>query len=162
MPYNPNIHHRKSIRLKGYDYSQAGLYFVTICCQNRACLFGEIKNGEILLNDAGRMIEKWYYEFENKFSDIRCHEMITMPNHFHCIIENVGFVGAVGADLCVCPNTLGEPQSILGEPQSILGETQPILGESQQPILGETQQPILGETQQPILGETQQPILGET
>jgi hypothetical protein len=45
MPYNPEIHHRRSIRLKGYDYSQAGLYFVTICTQNRECLFGEIRRG---------------------------------------------------------------------------------------------------------------------
>jgi len=46
MPdYHPNIHHRKSIRLKGYDYSKAGWYFITICVQDRACLFGEIRVG---------------------------------------------------------------------------------------------------------------------
>jgi len=56
----------------------------------------------MILNDAGQMIAKWYDELENKFYDIRCHEMIIMPNHFHCIIENVG--SAVGADLRVCPN----------------------------------------------------------
>jgi len=117
LKYNPTIHHRRSIRLKGYDYSQAGLYFITICCQDREHLFGEI--GSILgandnlgehigspvrmkLNDAGKMVEKWYFELENKFTDIKCHEMITMPNHFHCVIENVG---SVGADLRVCPNT---------------------------------------------------------
>lgn len=43
MKYNPQIHHRRSIRLKGYDYLQAGLYFVTICCHNRECFFGEIR-----------------------------------------------------------------------------------------------------------------------
>lgn len=103
--YNPNIHHRRSIRLKGYDYSQAGLYFVTICVQNREHLFGNIKNGEMILNDAGQMVEKWYYELENKFPDIKCDAMIVMPNHFHCIIENIGTaVGAVGADLRVCPD----------------------------------------------------------
>lgn len=101
--YNPHIHHRRSIRLKGYDYSQAGLYFITICCQDRACLFGKIKNGILQLNDAGTMVEKWYRELENKFPDIRCREMIVMPNHFHCIIENTGT--PVGADLSVCPNT---------------------------------------------------------
>jgi REP element-mobilizing transposase RayT len=100
--YNPNIHHRRSIRLKGYDYSQAGLYFITICVQDRACLFGAIKNSIMQLNDAGTMVEKWYHELENKFSDIRCHEMIVMPNHFHCIIENIGIYE--GADLRVCPN----------------------------------------------------------
>lgn len=98
--YHPNIHHRRSIRLKGYDYSQAGLYFVTICCQDRACVFGDVVNGEMILNDAGRMVEKWYYELENKYADKRCDEMIVMPNHFHCIIENVP---SVGADLCVRP-----------------------------------------------------------
>jgi REP element-mobilizing transposase RayT len=99
--YNPNIHHRKSIRLKGYDYAQAGLYFITICVQNRVCLFGDIHNGEMILNDAGRMVGKWYDELENKFPDIRCHEMVVMPNHFHCIIENIG---TVRADLRVCPD----------------------------------------------------------
>ena len=105
FPYNPDIHHRRSIRLKGYDYASEGLYFVTICTQNRECLFGEIKNNEMILNDAGRMVEKWYRKTQEKFPDIICHEMIIMPNHFHCIWENVGLHGAsaVGADPCVRP-----------------------------------------------------------
>ena len=89
MTYNSDIHHRRSIRLKGYDYSQAGLYFVTICTQNRACLFGKIENGVMILNDAGRMVEKWFYELENKYPDKRCHVLVVMPNHFHCVIENI-------------------------------------------------------------------------
>ncbi len=97
--FNPQKHHRRSIRLNGYDYSQEGLYFLTFCTQDRANLFGHIKNGKIILNDAGKMVEYWYYELENKFPNIQCHEMIIMPNHFHCIIE------IVGADRCVCPNT---------------------------------------------------------
>ena len=101
MTYDPRIHHRRSIRLKGYDYSQAGLYFVTICIKNRLCLLGHITNQKMLLNDTGNMILKWYYELENKFPDIRCHEMITMPNHFHCILQNTGL--PVRADLRVCP-----------------------------------------------------------
>ncbi len=89
MTYNPKIHNRQSIRLKGYDYSQSGLYFITICCQNNAHMFGRIINGEMILNDAGKMIEKWYYELQNKYPDKRCHEMVVMPNHFHCILENM-------------------------------------------------------------------------
>lgn len=114
MSYNPKINHRKSIRLKGYDYSQAGLYFLTICCQNRALLFGHIENGKMILNDAGEMIKHWYFELQNKFNDIKCHAMVIMPNHFHCIIENVGIVGA---DLRVCPNVNREhgEHNILGE-----------------------------------------------
>ena len=87
--YNPHIHHRRSIRLKGFDYSREGLYFVTICVQNRACLFGDVENGVMILNDMGRMVEKWYYELQNKFQDMKCREMVVMPNHFHCIVENV-------------------------------------------------------------------------
>ena len=91
---------RKSIRLKGYDYSQEGFYFITICTNYKICIFGEIENNIMILNDAGRMIERWYYELENKFNDIKCHEKIIMPNHFHCIIQI-----SVGADLSVCPDT---------------------------------------------------------
>lgn len=109
MAYNPKIHHRRSIRLKGYDYSQAGLYFITICCQDRACLFGDVIDGHMQCNDAGIMVNKWYDELESKFPDIRCHEIIVMPNHFHCILENVGNVGLVGADLRVCPNIHTSP-----------------------------------------------------
>ena len=74
--YNPAIHHRKSIRLKGYDYSQAGLYFITIGTQNHINLFGKIDNGKMILNNAGIMIKKWYYELENKFPNIKNHEII--------------------------------------------------------------------------------------
>ena len=56
MTYNPDIHHRRSIRLPDYDYSQAGYYFITICVQNRECLLGEIKNGTMQLNAAGQMV----------------------------------------------------------------------------------------------------------
>ena len=83
-----SLPNRKALRLKGHDYSSAGYYFLTICCQNRECLFGKIENGEMILNDAGKMVEKWYFELENKYPDKRCHEMVIMPNHIHCIIEN--------------------------------------------------------------------------
>ncbi len=93
---------RRSIRLRGYDYSRAGAYFVSICTKDRECLFGDVENQEMALNDAGRMVDKWYVELEKKFKDIRCDEFIIMPNHFHAIIQNIGPV-TVGADLCVCP-----------------------------------------------------------
>ena len=83
------------MRLPGYDYSRAGLYFLTIVVQNRLHLFGKIERAvhidptKMILNDAGNMVKKWYYEIENKFPDKRCREMVVMPNHFHCIIENM-------------------------------------------------------------------------
>ncbi|MEO6190485.1 MAG: transposase, partial [Saprospiraceae bacterium] len=79
--YNPNIHHRKSIRLKGYDYSQAGLYFITICCQDRACLFGHIINKEMVMNDAGKIANDCWIEIPNHFQNAVLHEHIIMPNH---------------------------------------------------------------------------------
>jgi REP element-mobilizing transposase RayT len=148
MVFNPQIHHRRSIRLKGYDYSQVGLYFITLCCQDRASLFGEIvgaipsgrpnnnincghpnnelnsvhpndkinnfhpnndnrivenpnsDNGKntnanqkiqakLILNDAGKMIEKQWLSLADRFPNIILHEYIIMPNHFHGIIEIV-------------------------------------------------------------------------
>jgi putative transposase len=80
---------RRSIRPKGYDYAQEGLYFITICVQDKLPLFGEIHDGIMHLNDAGHVVERWYAELENKYPDKRCHEMVVMPNHFHCIIENI-------------------------------------------------------------------------
>lgn len=56
MTYDPHNHHRRSIRLKGYDYARAGAYFVTICTRNRECLFGEVVDGKLWLNDAGRIV----------------------------------------------------------------------------------------------------------
>ena len=99
MTYNPKIHHRRSIRLKGYDYSKAGLYFITICVKNHQCLFGNIVENKIILNDAGYMVEKWYYELENKYPDKKCREMIVMPNHFHCIVENTKIMNKHGMSI---------------------------------------------------------------
>lgn len=88
--YNHHIHHRRSIRLKGYDYSQAGLYFITICVQNREYLFGKIENGQLQLNDAGKMVENEWLKLPERFKNIQLHEYIVMPNHFHAILEIVG------------------------------------------------------------------------
>lgn len=78
---------RRSIRLKGYDYSRGGLYFITICTQNRLCFFGEIGNGEMVLNDAGLMIEHQWQKLIVRFDKIKLHEFIVMPNHLHGILE---------------------------------------------------------------------------
>ncbi len=98
MKYNSDIHHRRSIRLRGYDYSQAGAYFVTVCTQNRECLFGNIVASKMQLNAAGLMILRWYAELPNKFPDSECNKFICMPNHVHFIVINVG------ADLRVRPD----------------------------------------------------------
>lgn len=89
MKYNPNHHHRKSMRLQGYDYSQEGIYFVTLCVKNRECLFGEIKDGEMILNDFGKIAAEEWINTEKIRDNIRIHEYVVMPNHIHGIIEIV-------------------------------------------------------------------------
>ncbi len=85
--YNPNLHHRRSIRLKRYDYSQAGLYFITLCIQNRNLIFGHIENAEMKLNPFGEIaFNEWQNTSEIR-DNIRLHEFIIMPDHMHGIIE---------------------------------------------------------------------------
>jgi len=100
MKFNPNIHHRRSIRLKGYDYSQNGFYFLTICCHNRRTLFGEVIQGKMILNDAGRIAESCWQEIPKHFPFVVLHAFVIMPNHVHGIVEikhEVGSVGSVGS-----------------------------------------------------------------
>ena len=111
MKYNPEIHHRRSIRLKGYDYSKEGAYFITICTQNRECLFGKVTNGEMILNEAGEMIKKWWLELQNKFINFELDKFVIMPNHFHGIIVIQNKNPPVGAPL------VGAQSSSQGQPQ---------------------------------------------
>jgi putative transposase len=92
--------HRRSIRLHGYDYSQNGMYYITLCIQNHLCLLGKINDHVMVHNNAGSMINTWWHKIPKKFPDIVLDEFIIMPNHFHAIIINNG---SVGADPCVCP-----------------------------------------------------------
>jgi putative transposase len=84
--YNPDIHRRRSIRLRDYDYSLAGAYFVTICTKDRECLFGEISEGKMRINFLGGMIQKWWMELMHRFKNIGLDELVIMPNHMHGII----------------------------------------------------------------------------
>lgn len=97
MRKNIDGHYRRSIRLRGHDYAMDGAYFVTICVQGRACLFGEVVGEKMLLNEAGTMIETAWRELPLRFPRIGVDSAIVMPNHFHGIV----LVGAplVGA-LC--------------------------------------------------------------
>lgn len=87
IKYDSQTHHCKSICLGGYDYSQMGMYFVTICLQNRLCLFGKVIHGEMVLNDAGIIAKQCWASITEHFSDAILHEFVVMPNHVHGIIE---------------------------------------------------------------------------
>ena len=86
MTYDPERHHRRSIHLKGFDYSRSAIYFVTICAQNRECLFGTILQNQMLLNDAGGMVSAEWLALPSRFPSVILDEFIVMPNHFHGII----------------------------------------------------------------------------
>ena len=87
MNYNPDIHHRKSIRLKGYDYSQKGLYFITICTQHRSHIFGKIEKGKMILNEYGGIAAEEWLKTPVIRKNITLGQFIIMPNHFHSIIH---------------------------------------------------------------------------
>jgi REP element-mobilizing transposase RayT len=86
VKYDPNKHHRRSIRLKGYDYSSVGAYFITICAYQRACLFGEIVDGMMQLNEFGQIVaDEWLKSSEIR-REIALGEWVVMPNHIHGIV----------------------------------------------------------------------------
>ena len=86
MKYDPEKHHRRSIRLKGYDYSQPGWYFVTIVVKDLECLFGDVVDAEMAMNDAGNVTQTCWLDIPNHFPNVHLDEFIIMPNHIHGII----------------------------------------------------------------------------
>ena len=121
MIYNSQFHHRHSIRLKGYDYSRAGLYFITICINRRGnplwLPYGNIANGKMILNDAGKMVENEWLALPGRFKNIELHEYIVMPNHFHAILEIVGATHVVAQNNVIAQN--GNDENDRGQPQGI-------------------------------------------
>ena len=94
MAYNKSIHHRRSIRQKGYGYSQAGLYFITICVRDRKCLCGKIVEGEMELNDFGTIAHQQWPKSPELFANMELDVFQILPNHMHGIIMLTDIVGA--------------------------------------------------------------------
>src|SRR5262245_13686763 len=84
--YNPEKHHRRSIRLKGYDYNQTTAYSVTMVTQNRICLFGDISDGEMILSDTGRIAEVSWLGLSRRLASVSLDSFVIIPNHIHGII----------------------------------------------------------------------------
>jgi REP element-mobilizing transposase RayT len=116
MIYNPDKHRRRSIRLKGYDYSQPGAYFVTICAHNREMLFGDIIDNAMIMNEYGEMVEYTWYDLHNHNHNIKLDDFVIMPNHVHgvIIINGIG-PDAVGAGSKPAPTTMNHKQHGLSE-----------------------------------------------
>ncbi|MFN8361845.1 MAG: transposase [Candidatus Kapaibacterium sp.] len=166
--YNPKIHHRRSIRLSGYDYSQEGAYFITICCQDKVCRFGTVENDKMMLNECGLIAANEWIALPNRFINIEVDVFQIMPNHIHGII----IVKDVGATLAVAQSFMGET-AYAGQPQGIaptvaqdgMGET----ADTGQPqgIAPTVAQSFMGETAyagqpQGIAPTVAQSFMGET
>ncbi len=137
MKYDPQKHHRRSIRLKGYDYTQPGAYFITICTHHRDEIFGEVVDGEIKLSPLGMIVrEEWFRSAEMR-KEIRLFEdeLSIMPNHLHAInwiVETDGALLDLGK-MHVVPS-LGNPsiqQDAHGQDQDARGQDQDAHGENQ-------------------------------
>ncbi len=90
MPYDPDKHHRRSIRLRGYDYTQEGVYFLTICSYQRKCVFGDVIDDHMMLNKLGSIAEECWRNIPDHFPQVELDEFVVMPNHVHGIIVIVG------------------------------------------------------------------------
>ena len=121
MSYIQNIHNRRSIRLKGYDYSQAGLYFITICCSNHVCLFGEVVNGEMVLNEYGTIACNEWLNTPNIRKNVELDVFVIMPNHIHGIIILNGRGELHSPHNVITDNKWGECDSPLRGPSNNIG-----------------------------------------
>jgi len=98
MAYDPRKHNRQSTRLKGYDYSREGLYFVTVCCQNKEHRFGEIEDGVMHLNPCGQIAHNEWIKLPERFPNMELDVFVIMPDHMHAIVSLTA-----GATLAVAP-----------------------------------------------------------
>jgi len=126
MKYKSRFHHRRSTRLKGYNYSRAGSYFVTLNCHNKIELFGEIKEGQMILNEFGVIAYQEWVHTPGIRPNINLGSFMIMPDHLHGIIiirEDVsGWVDKETDDLEVLlspPSSNSSRQSFLSPSQTL-------------------------------------------
>jgi putative transposase len=128
QPYDPRKHHRRSIRLRGYDYAAPCAYFVTVCVQGRECLLGAVVDGEMVPNPAGWMVQRVWDELPGHYPGVETDTFAALPNHVHGIVVLTGpghglghgqaqgpaptAPGIVGATPRGCPDPHGCPPSL--------------------------------------------------
>ncbi len=86
MRYDPQHHHRRSVRLQGWDYAHAVAYFVTVCVQSRRCVLGDVAEGEMQMNAWGEIVAGYRQNLPNHFPNIELGAFVVMPNHVHFIL----------------------------------------------------------------------------
>ncbi len=97
--YDPNKHHRRSIRLEGYNYSEAGVYFITCCTKNREAALGVIRDDQVELSPLGKIVSRTWQDLPIRFPTVQLGAFVVMPNHIHGIIELTNTGVNVGAGL---------------------------------------------------------------
>jgi putative transposase len=113
MAYDPDVHHRRSIRYRGYYYSQPGAYYVTICVGRYRCLLGQVVEGRVRHNEAGHTVDRAWKSIPSRFPSAELDEYVVMPNHFHAIIRILGAPARdVGAPLVGARYETGQAQGL--------------------------------------------------
>lgn len=133
--FDPQKHHRRSIRLQGYDYSQEGAYYVTIVILRRECLLGQVVNKEMTLSPYGEIVQKWWEEIPVHFSNVETGAFMIMPNHVHGIIYILDGRGTVPVPKDDGVISISENNNMSGVIQG--GETPPLQKFNGMPTLGQ-------------------------
>lgn len=102
--FDPQKHHRRSIRLANYDYSQPGAYYITIVTWHKECLFGEVVKGAMRLNKVGQIVQWEWKDLRKRFLYVELGAYVVMPNHFHGILIFHEHVGATRQGLAMLPS----------------------------------------------------------
>ena len=111
MNSKSDLPRRRAMRLRGYDYSQPGAYFITTCVQHRKCLFGTIIDGGMRLNKIGQIVVECWNRISQHFPSVELGDSVIMPNHFHGIISWNNRRGEVSSPDDITPNRRGEVSS---------------------------------------------------
>jgi putative transposase len=141
MTYHPQKHQRQSIRLRQYDYSWPGAYFVTLCVREKDCVLGEIVDGEMRLSEWGRIVHEFWDVIPDHFPNVSVDGRITMPNHGHAIIKiDHARRGAVAAPHVATPNVVASHDAMSDDAASHDGNAGGKTGEETSPL-----RPTLGQ-----------------
>jgi REP element-mobilizing transposase RayT len=134
MEFRPKRYRRRSIRLKGFDYTQPGSYFVTVCTYQRELLFGEVIEGQMRRNALGDIVHNEWFATERIRPETRLDAFIVMPNHIHGIIQIIADVAAtqggagIGARRRLAPGDAPSVRQVGGAPARPKGVTPGSIG----------------------------------
>lgn len=140
MTYDPQCHRRRSIRLRGYDYAQPGAYFVTLVTRDRACVFGEVVDGQMRLNACGATVRACWEDIPTHFPRVQLDAFVIMPNHIHGvlrILDQPSPMEPVGARHAVpLPHAVPPPDAATPRATGLAGDAGPRAERFGRPVAG--------------------------